>query len=408
MIRKGLSLQFYYGTHPNSYSTVFTNGARNRDIVYYGNHQWVKFFVDWTVVQPNDPGTASASWAQLNSVFNGGYLDSVIRDANEDQRGVILTLVSNFPSWANGVPSNRTEVGSGKAARRRLPTTCGVNSRWGWFLGYLFARYRPGEPANPLGPSATGPRYFGNPLGSFVNAIEFVNEPNLLCWRNTGTSYAEDPVMGGNELIVRTAEMMATAEAYAYGYASAAVLGPSVHDVGAVPNDPNAMGFDEYTSRMLVLLTNFRPRCYVGWSMHTYNDASDSRDVGVALRANAVINRLKNQQWKGPSGDRYLWITESGYDIPQAQMQNVALAIATATGKTEQKLRVVNHYNAVAGVPEVYLTMNHQIHDIGGDKFNAGLWDGPEAPSGDPAQPVIGVPRDVAEPWMKLGAALTP
>lgn len=254
---------------------------------------------------------------------------------------------------------------------------------------------------NAGGPNPLGPNIYGNPQGAWVNAIEFVNEPNYLWWRNAvGTDFlSPDPVAGGNNLVLRCAQMFQTAEYYAYGFQSAAVIGPSVHDNDAAVNDPDAMGSSEFTHRVLAGLSAFRPRVYAGWSMHSYNDVK----TGVVSRTQNVINHLYADQWKGPSGDRTLWITESGYRIPAAQVDPMT-AVATPAGQTDQNTLVTSNFNAVKGIPEVYLSSQHEISDQIGNSFYSGMWNG----TGATPPYALGTARLLAYGWSGLIAATTP
>lgn len=297
------------------------------------------------------------------------------------------------------------EPGTGKKNRRRLPDDVSTNSPWGWWIGNLFARYKntngvTNGDATHNGPNPTG-NPFGNAVGAFVNAIEFVNEPNYLCWSNTAQRNASnqwivDPQSGENLMVCRIAQMFQTAEYYSYGYAGPAVIGPATHDTAASYLQPDVFDYLRFTQQVLNALANWRPRVYVGWSFHSYREVKVN-DPAMTLTKNQ-INSLYSGAWKGPSADRFVWITESGY--------NIGTPTPSVTQETTQRDLVVANYGRLLNISEVYLTTTHSLHDVVGGLFCSGLFN----PGLNPTLPnsIIGHERLLYAWWQALSANTTP
>lgn len=330
-----------------AHSSNYTNYG-NSAYVQNSGCKWVKLWISWWDLQQNyQPPDQPSSWNQLNNQTNAygqimiRQLDAQIRTANQQGIAVILTVNHGYPTWSNG-SNNQGDPNSGKGPERKFPTNLANDSPLGWFMSYLYARYR------PQAPSSTPP---GNPDGAYVNAIEPCNEPNSLGWPQS-------------DAVCTAASMMEIAETYSTYWnlnGIPCVLGPATSDV----DGSNSVQTDylTFTDNMLDSLSQWRPRVYVGWSHHNYRDINKDVNGGQAsvTRLNNVWNSLNSKNWRG-GGDRYIFVTEGGYNVNQA-------------GGTDDKQNqyVRDAFNLGAIFPAIYMFTQHIIYNEASNTFQSGV-----------------------------------
>jgi hypothetical protein len=349
--------------HPNDYRVL-----ANRQYIKDSGTSWVKLWVSWYDLQQSYQPTSQAdSWRDLDTAPNGHAwlrrLDGQIKAANDDGVGVILTVYQAFPTWASGATG--PDPLSTKGPQAKIPTDLSANGPWGWFIGYLSARYD--------GSNAAHGR---------ADALEIVNEPNALYW-------PMDDIVGA------TARMIRSAEALSYQYGRQTILAPATSDTP----DPGAAGtgvsmdWKGFTSALLDDLATFRPRVPVYWSQHNYLDVQ-SEAPAVTSRAKQAIDLLYAKNWKGPEADRSLWLTEGGY--------NLGSAWRDPSARDAQAAKIQKSFDAMRTLPEVVMWTQHGINDINGNNFKSGLRD-----DFDRTLDAPGAARTAWWTWLMLPGAAT-
>jgi hypothetical protein len=349
--------------HPNDYRVW-----PNRQYISDSGTSWVKLWVSWYDLQQSYQPTSQAdSWRDLDTAPNGKAwlrrLDGQIKAANDDGVGVILTVYQAFPTWASGATG--PDPLSTKGPEVKLPTDLSANGPWGWFIGYLSARYDGSNPAHGR-----------------ADALEIVNEPNTLYW-------PMDDIVGA------TARMIRSAEALSFQYGHQRILAPATSDAP----DPRAAGagvsmdWKQFTSALLDELADFRPRVPVYWSQHNYLDVQSEAPAATS-RAKQAIDLLYAKSWKGPEADRSLWLTEGGY--------NLGSAWPVSAARDSQAAKIQKNFDAMRTLPEVVLWTQHGINDINGNNFKSGLRD-----DFDYSQNAAGAARPAWFTWLMLPGAAT-
>jgi hypothetical protein len=282
--------------------------------------RWVRFWADWTELQPDASNTFEApAW---------GYLDEQIRgavnanSANPDEKFYVVVTAYRCPWWANEV--RRTDLGIGKTEQGKfvVPDHLGVNytdkfgqvkrTPWSLFIEHLTIRYNPANPANG---------------GAFVHCVEVMNEPNIQMqplWENP-----QDPPQNWRPIIHKhAADMMRTAQAVKNGTEPNApkefwpiLLGPATGDTEE--KSTVRMPYDQFTQALIDELarTSFKPGGWYGWSHHNHRDIEvNGGGTGFYLgdqRNRAVHARdlIKNKWYGWPDGDQTnprIFLTEGG------------------------------------------------------------------------------------------------
>jgi hypothetical protein len=363
--------------HPNDY-----RAWGNRQFFKDSNTRWVKFWVSWYDLQQSyRPAGLADSWGQLSTAPGGQSwlrrLDGQIKAANDDGVGVILTIYQAFPTWASGAAG--PDPLSSKGPERKLPSDLSPNGPWGWFIGYLSARYDGRYNATgPHKPAAgeSSAAWFGNPSRAHMDALEIVNEPNTLYW-------PMDNIVGS------TATMIRTAATLSYQWGKQPILAPATSD----SPDPGAakagvsMDWKAFTSQLLDALATFRPIVPVYWSQHNYKDVK-YEDPAATSRAKQTIDMLYAKNWKG-GGDRNLWLTEGGY--------NMGSQWADPATRDAQAAKIQKSYNEMKTITEVVLWTQHGINDMPGNTFKSGLRD-----DFDYSLPGPGAARPAWYTWLTL------
>ncbi len=97
---------------------------------------------------------------------------------------------------------------------------------------------------------------------------------------------------------------------------------PDPGGAGSSRTDPNRKytDFVYFTEELLKALSGWRPTVYVGWSQHNYSDVKRPKPPGSrALDTRDMLQRLN---WR--PGDRWVWLTEGGYNTPDQALQKSA------------------------------------------------------------------------------------
>jgi hypothetical protein len=358
--------------HPDDYR-LFGNREYVRDV---SGTTWVKLWVSWADLQkelPSAPSTIADSWRQLNRAPGGQSwlrrLDRLVRAANDDGIGVILTVFHAFPSWSNGA-RGRDPVSAEKPAEQKLPHDLSPDGPWGWFIAHLSARYEKGVDRNPEGPTApasgSGARR-GNPDGASVDVLEICNEPNLFYWPQENAARA-------------VVEMVKSADRISARFGRQAVLAPATSDYPDedLRNERGliAIGWHRFTERVLDGLADFSPNVEVYWSQHNFGDVARFVEPSRAERA---VKLLQRRDW--PAKDRLLWLTEGGYNLHPDQQDRRARA--------RQARLIAASYRQAMATPGIFMWTQHTISDKPGNNFKSGLRDdfipgvgpGPRRPS---------------------------
>ena len=306
-------------------------------------------------------------------------LDRAVRAANDDGVRVILALHHGFALWSSARPG--PDPDSDRLPEQRLPDDLSPDGPWGWFVGYLCARYRGG--VNPLGPhepfpgedaSSYDPRS-GNPLGARIAALEICNEPNTLYWPQENVAR-------------RVAQMIRSAEELSHRHGGPAILAPSTADSPDPEDEPDPRRETDWrslTESVLAELRGFQPRVPVGWAHHNYRDIKRGTSAEES-RARRVIGLLRSAGWPG---DGRLWLSEGGF--------NLGSGVRDAEARDGQARRIEASIEEMRRLPEVCLWTQHTINDIATNDFHAGLRDAFRY--GSPAGP--GAPRPAFEAWRR-------
>lgn len=341
-------------------------GPYNRLYLQQSQSVWVKLWINWRDLMPSQVNSATECGNYLNNdpaaKAKLQRLDYRIATARGAGRAVNLGLVHEYPLWAstqtvaNLTPAQQAaQRGPTRQDYWRYPTPRTTDSPFGWFLSYLFNRYSPTWKNN-------------QPFQTYVDAFEICNEPNLLMWPQTNVWSV-------------ISDMFFTAEALAAYWSGPNLLGPGTVDGSPEtenqydPEHGAYTGWRYFTSNLLGVLQNFRPRVYFGWSQHNYGDVARGTNIAAAAR-----DLLYQQQWKGPSADRAMWLTEGGY----------VLSAVNDTEKARQKNLVRSAFDRMKNTSDVYLFTQHKIADrLIGETYRSGMIDGSTSSSYGAARPLL-------------------
>jgi hypothetical protein len=330
-MRKNVSLQHTneFDGHRNDYR----NWENRRYIRDEARCDWVKLWVHWDKVQPNPaPSDLYANWAAIGAWPHWWRLDAQIAQANADGRRVSLQIDCRSPTWATGTSS--FEKDTNKDPRFHVIADPQVGGPWERFFSFCYNRYRPGAGQNPA--------------GAYIDAIEPINEPNQLMWPQENLHCSISTMMQTVENVV------------AFWGPHAMVLMPNVADM---PNKTTGSVRDwtdylTFTNGVLDLLRNWRPRMYVGWSLHNYRDiryGPEAHGTTAKYRARWVMDSLSAYNWKGSTTDRAVWISEGGYELRSD----------TAAEKQAQADRIGIVWNDMRATGQVAMGSQHGIFDEG-------------------------------------------
>jgi hypothetical protein len=353
----------------------------NREYLRASHTKWVKLWVSWMELQQElgvAPQNLERSWQHLGSAPGGQSwlrrLDAQVRAANDDDVRVIVTLYHAYPTWSSGAtgpdPADRT-----KPPEQHLPGDLSPSGPWAWFIAYLCARYRKGADRNSAGPRRAGD--VGNPDGAVIDALEIVNEPNLLLWPARAVPRA-------------VARMIDTADLVSHRIGGPVILAPGTSDFPDQDHEDSggtsALGWYSFTGETLLALRGFRPRGAVYWSQHNFNDV---KRIVSPSRAEQVLGILKLQPWVSKRAP--LWLTEGGYNIEGAGGAQGAIE-----AKQLQAKLIADNFNRMRRVRGIHLWTQHTITDKAGNDFKSGLRDDFIPGQG------AGAPRPAWQTWKEL------
>ena len=349
--------------HPDDY-LAWGNREYIRDA---SRTTWVKLWVSWYDLQQElgaAPASRAASWTHLNTAPGGQSwlrrLDRQLKAINDDGLGCILTLYHAFPTWANGA-TGTDPVGGKRPPEQKLPLDLSTNGPWGWFVGYLVARYRKGAAVNAVGPHepAAGENAslsrFGNPDGATIDALEICNEPNQLYWPQEGIAAA-------------TAQMIRSGTSLSRTWCGTAIVAPATGDFPDEEDLVNSRGvvdtqWENFTRAVLGELRGFRPPVPFHWSHHNYRETRFGEAPGRSLRVLRLLHRMA--RWRLDA--QPLWLTEGGYNMGSHYLD---------PAEHEAQARLIERsFRRTMAVREVFMSTQHTISDKQGNDWKGGLRD---------------------------------
>lgn len=395
------------------------SGSSNEAFIRRSNTGWVKIQISWWQLQelwgppaaelPADynypdklpPSNWVESWHHLNfasninelagldaATINPGIpalrrLDREIAAANRDGIRVLLSLYHDFPTWTS---TRADAIDSGAAFHGELwngvpPDDLGTDGPWAWFIGHLLARYRPGAPANPIGPHLRrGAReaLAGNPERARIDALEICNEPNTLL-------DSDDPAEPIARMIETALSLAGGSAPTPTGRVRIPLLAPATADDVDISNSEK-MSWEQFTDELLARLNSARidPRNVFRWSQHNYGDVKHPIGPGQTSRAGLAAGKLSQHDWFAQT--KPLWLTEGGYRLP---------AGATEIDEQTQAARIAQNYLSMSKVPQVALWTQYKI--AASDGFDSSL-------RRAPTDGRIGAPRASWSVWTDLPA----
>ena len=280
------------------------------------------------------------SWSQLNKAPSGQSwlrrLDRQLRAANDDGVGVDPDRsFMSFPTWSNGA-RGRDPVGAQEACpSRSCPIDLSPDGPWGWFVGYLSARYEQGVDRNPEGPTAPGPGSSGkggNPDGAWVDALEICNEPNLLYWPQ------EKAARAVVQMVIRSADR--DLRSLSAGTAILApgdlrLSGPTTCGTSAASSPSEWRRL--HASDVLEGLAGFTPRVDVHWSHHNFSDVNRLKSPSRAEQV--VESACRKRDWVESGSSRCGLRRAASTCIPDPAGPAVAQGAAGATDRAQLPAR---------------------------------------------------------------------
>lgn len=393
------------------------SGSSNEAFVRRSNTGWIKIQISWWQLQelwgppaaelptgysyPDrlPPSNWAESWHHLNFASNineiAGLgaatidpgrpalrrLDREIAAANRDRVRVLLSLYHDFPTWTS---TRADAIDNDAAFHGELwngvpPDDLGTDGPWAWFIGYLLARYRPGAPANPIGPHllrGAQEALAGNPECAHIDALEICNEPNTLL-------DSDDPAE-------QVARMIGSALSLARGGSPVPTKGVRIPLVAPATADEidlsssGKMSWEQFTDELLERLgsVQIESRNMFRWSQHNYADVKRPIGQGLTSRAGLVAAKLSQHDWS--TATKPLWLTEGGYRLPTG---------ATALDEQTQAERIAHNYLSMSKVPQIALWTQYKVAAAG--HFDSSLR---RAPAGGR----IGAARAAWSTWIDL------
>lgn len=187
-----------------------------------------------------------------------------------------------------------------------------------------------------------------------IDIISPCNEMNQLNW--------------GRDQMSWTAQMMQTLAAIqTYVQSPYSILGPDASDVpdegvsygSAYNGRTNWVGFLTYTNGVLQYLRNNFPHTgYVGWSHHNYWDIVYAGGQAYSsMKVAYVLSSLQALEWKTPTADRAIFLTEGGYP------RDPAFPFNDANQRYAQWASSNWNYQQMKTMPWLYMWTNHTIRE---------------------------------------------
>jgi hypothetical protein len=296
----------HFQNSPGSYANlIFLQDSDTR---------WVRLWVDLFTLWPSE------GIVDQNMLY---YLDYQIALVKAAGKGCVLTLNARLPRWITGAaPPDPASDPAGDKYPRVMPHNTDLDGPWASAFGILASRYSyTGNPNRPFGGY------------SYVDVIEFANEPNQL-WLDDSYALAGD-VAGKTAVLFKRAKQIVASLG-----GTPVVAGPGTSDAdrgnyaGILENDRD---YYKFTGDVLDRLAGngfysvgSDTNCL--WSHHNYTDIcydhgpdtnspsvgsyfpGDSRYGRGFLRSAAVRSLLKAKGWRGypfaSTTDPKLYLTE--------------------------------------------------------------------------------------------------
>lgn len=365
-LRKCFSLPSFDPAHLNSYT--FRGNAdpvsHNEFVVRDTGTTHLRVALTWHQFQ-NHYGAAPANSNESNFRLNREpvvnnrplihYLDDLVRLANNNGLVVILSLYSAFPVWSTGVAPGTTESGTGKPDFQHWPLNPGIDAPFGWFVGYLAARYN--GRFNPTGPGEGGTGH-GNPQSALAHAIETPNEPNHFWWPLNADAQC------------RAGTMIQTTEAWCRYFGGTAVwpmstLGPATSDHDGNVDKPRPGGgtvratadWHEFATGVCDTLVNFRPVQHTAWSNHNYSDI-ESR---TTTRVDRLRGLLDTKNWLGQGSGHEIFLSEGTWRMTDYA---VAPRVVQLQKQDDQAAGVSLNFSRMKSAAGVMMWSQHTINDV--------------------------------------------
>jgi hypothetical protein len=247
-----------------------TNGISNIEILNESGTGYVRFWIDWSVLQPD--GGFTFDDIRANPLT--ASLNEQIKTARNNGLKVILTVNHRYPLWATATPLSTCACAEGDSqckdkcaeALQKVPTRLDIGSPWAQFIEFLVGEY--GRTQDRM--NQNHPEY-----NRYVDYLEIVNEPNL-----THRTSAKRTRGGRLVIAMKVADMFSTAQRILLGKTDVTLnlAGPATSDT--LKNNKKLTSYREFTRELLAELdrNNFRAGKNFAWSHHNYLDLEEQRN----------------------------------------------------------------------------------------------------------------------------------
>jgi hypothetical protein len=196
-----------------------------------------------------------------------------------------------------------------------FPDDVSMNSPWAFWIWFLaqrwnyYTRY-----SNPYASWGSN--------GSFIDILEFVNEPNQQMWPQTPPSQTPNPWDPGpsNIAVCHVANMFATARQIVAGLGNSPLLaGPATSDTPTLNTRLRTKAVD-FTDQVLSVLggSGFQPTNATAWSAHNYREINNG-DVTIQQIRAKLANRWAGWRWNTWNSDPSVLLTEGGGYLDQGE-----------------------------------------------------------------------------------------
>lgn len=280
------------GTYPNIHYTADTGT------------KWIRIWANWHELQPSAsyaPGGLTTAGPGPNYVTPSqalAALDDAVTLANYVGHKVIL-VSDGVPAWANSqnyAQYRQRDVDNKVWYYYYWQDDVSTTGPWGQWITWLLQRY--------------------TVAGRKIDAIEFINEPNLNYFPQRNTSSDR-----GDIARCLTANIFVAIQALLNAYAPTLIaLGPGTSDSASTTNDYRTR-YDTFTTDLAGLLKsfNFSDSRFI-WTQHNYYDIRFDRGAGTysgnstLAAADSRARLVGNFSGFGGAQNPQLWLTEGGAD----------------------------------------------------------------------------------------------
>ncbi|MEA2167828.1 MAG: hypothetical protein QOF76_1128 [Solirubrobacteraceae bacterium] len=314
------------------------------------NTDWIRIWIDWTVLAPNAPEDGRAinpaldtkapddgSWSPAAYVY---YLDFQVRAARKAGFKVIITFWL-YPKWANG---------GGQVYE--LAEDCSLTGPWAQYLLWILTRYSVYNPDNE---------------GGYADIVEICNE----------TDYAPSAAGDRSDTAAKTAQMMVTAKQLRdTNHLQAPILAGPAHT-----DDP---GSDGWVDMLIADLQGmgFHGDASFAWTLHNYTDVA----LGTVSRAQTTRAKLAPfwAGWPhGVAGDDSTFVlsTEGGSLAADRTLQRDLVANAFARYRADDTGKGLLMFSQ-------YLNVSSPVFDSGMRDYSVNQPQGASLDRGAPRRPL--------------------